>query len=68
MARPNRLPAAKDIEIAKDADSNRLGFNRLGGGCCVPARPYYVRLPSGMRHWYETEEDARRSQYWPHSY
>ena len=27
---------------------------------------YYVELPSGMRHWFRTERDARSSQYWPY--
>jgi hypothetical protein len=27
---------------------------------------YGIRLPSGLTHWFDTEHDARRSQYWPH--
>lgn len=24
-----------------------------------------VQLPSGLTHWFSSEDDARRSQYWP---
>ena len=46
----------------------KLGYDRDGGPCfAMPPRPYFIRLPSGMRHHYRTEADARRSNYWPGS-
>jgi hypothetical protein len=35
------------------------------GGACYPPRHYFVRLPGGMRHHFESEAEARTSQYWP---
>ena len=44
---------------------HKLGLERGGGPCCYPAAEFYVQLPSGMRHWFTTEDAARSSQYWP---
>ena len=30
-----------------------------------PETHYFVQLPSGLRHYFETETKARASQYWP---
>ena len=30
-----------------------------------PSTHYFDQLPSGLRHYYETERKARDSQYWP---
>ena len=35
-----------------------------GGPNCYPAAPFYVELSSGMRHYFVSENMARRSQYW----
>lgn len=49
-------------------DETVLGFDRNGGpGGCYPMRPFFVRLPGGMQHHFESEADARRSSYWPSS-
>ncbi len=42
-----------------------LGVAPAGGPNCCPPRPFFVRLPSGMHHWYESEHAARSSRYWP---
>ena len=30
-----------------------------------PLRKYGVKLPSGLIHWFESVDDAKRSNYWP---
>lgn len=49
------------------AGRTTLGIVQTGGPCSYPIRPFFVELPSGMRHWFETIEDARSSQYWPNA-
>ena len=48
----------------RDGDT-LLGVDPNGGPNACPPRPFFVRLPSGMRHWFESEHAARDSQYWP---
>ena len=35
------------------------------GPISYPIRPFGVKLPSGLIHWFETECEALASQYWP---
>ena len=42
-----------------------LGLDHARGPVCFPPRPFYVELPSGLRHHFESEVDARESAYWP---
>jgi hypothetical protein len=50
---------------APEYGTTKLGFDPDMATCCFPARPFYVELPSGLRHTFESERDARNSQYWP---
>ena len=64
-----RTKGHKMLTIAKtkavNGDITRLVFDRDGGPGCFPMRPFGIRLPSGLIHWFESEGDARDSQYWP---
>jgi hypothetical protein len=42
-----------------------LGCSAEDAPASYPLRPFYLELPSGMRHWFTSEERARASQYWP---
>ena len=42
-----------------------LGYSPMNSPACYPERPYYVELNSGLRHWFETDKQAKASQYWP---
>ena len=59
-----REPSVLDRRRGLDGDT-LLGVAPGGGPNACPPRPFFVRLPSGMRHWYETADAARDSQYWP---
>ena len=57
-------PYTPDGTIARRG-STILGRDPNGGpGGCYPLCPYYVRLPSGLRHWFESWGAAEKSQYW----
>ena len=53
------------ITTAVNGDKTRLGICPKSGPCSYPLRPFFVELPSGLRHWFESELTARESQYWP---
>ena len=59
-----REPSVLDRSRGLGGDT-LLGVAPGGGPNVCPPRPFFVRLPSGMRHWFKTEQAARRSQYWP---
>lgn len=44
-----------------------LGVSPKISPTTYPLRPFYLELPNGMRHWFETLQDARKSQAWPRS-
>ena len=43
-----------------------LGWHPTGPCGSFPACRWFVELPSGMRHYFETEDKARASAYWPY--
>ena len=43
-----------------------LGYDTDGASSPVwPKHCYFIELPGGMRHWFKTEQEAKKSQYWP---
>ena len=53
------------IHTTLDGSKIKLGICAKSGPMSYPMRPFFVELPSGLRHWFESEPTARESQYWP---
>ena len=52
--------------IIQTLDTATLGFCAAGGiADANPALRYFIERDDGARHWFETETQARASQYWP---
>ena len=53
------------IHTGATGDKTRLGICAKTAPASYPLRPFFIELPSKLRHWYESEFHARESQYWP---
>ena len=47
-----------------NGDRTILGHSSYSPAC-FPLRPFFIQLPSGLRHHFESELQARECQYWP---
>lgn len=63
QSNPAELPG--DRVLAETPDGLTLGVHQTGP-MSYPMRPFFIRMPSGLRHWFQTLEEAYSSQYWPY--
>ncbi len=55
-----------EIIVRRYSDAT-LGYHLQGQTGCFPIRHWFIRLPSGMRHWFISAEKACQSDYWGHA-